>query len=109
MYLILGNGKEKKYKINDYFDYYKKNKSNYINFLKNDHLIKNTFPEKCNFCSMCDWSDICKEKWLKVDHLNQIANIRKDQIKKIKYHGVNTLKEFSLLKTSDKIKGLFEE
>ncbi len=106
MYLILGNGKEKKYKINDYFNYYKKNKSNYIKFLKNDDLIKNTSPEKCNFCSMCDWSDICKEKWLEIDHLNQIANIRKDQIKKIKNHGINSLKEFSLLKNSDKIKGL---
>ena len=106
MYLILGSEKEKKFKINDYYEYYKKNKNKFVNFLKDEDLKKKSLPEKCGFCQMCDWSDFCKEKWLKDDHLNQIANIRKDQIKKIKDHGIRTLKQFSELNQSEKINGL---
>ena len=32
---------------------------------------------------MCHWINICEKKWEDEDHLNQIANIRKDQIRKI--------------------------
>ena len=43
----------------------------------------------------CVTGQIFVRKMAKDDHLNQIANIRKDQIKKIKDHGIqNTLNNF---------------
>jgi len=106
MYLILGNEEEKKYKTQDYQIYFQKHKENYLNFLKSDTLKKNTRPERCSFCVLCEWADVCEKQWEDEDHLNQIANIRKDQIKKIEKHGIKTLKQFSKLKETEKIKEL---
>ena len=117
MYLILGiKDKEKKnnrikideeikqYKAQNYQLYFQNNEANYIKFLDSDK--KNTHPERCGFCALCDWSDVCEEQWLAKDHLNQIAKIRKDQISKIKKHGIKTLSQFSKLKEKEKIKDL---
>ena len=117
MYLILGiKDKEKKnnrikideeikqYKTQNYQLYFQNNEANYIKFLDSDK--KNIHPERCGFCALCDWSDVCEEQWLAKDHLNQIAKIRKDQISKIKKHGIKTLSQFSKLKETEKIKDL---
>ena len=117
MYLILGiKDKEKKitklkideevkqYKTLNYQLYFQKNNANYIKFLENDK--KDIEPNRCSFCAMCEWSDVCDKIWLEKDHLNQIAKIRKDQIIKIKKHGVKTLLEFAKLKKTEKIKDL---
>ena len=117
MYLILGiKDKEKKitklkideevkqYKTLNYQLYFQKNNANYIKFLENDK--KDIEPNRCSFCAMCEWSDVCDKIWLEKDHLNQIAKIRKDQIIKIKKHGVKTLSEFARLKKTEKIKDL---
>ena len=117
MYLILGiKEKEKKntkleideevkqYKTLNYQLYFQKNNANYIKFLENDK--KDIEPNRCSFCAMCEWSDVCDKIWLEKDHLNQIAKIRKDQIVKIKKHGVKTLSEFARLKKTEKIKDL---
>ena len=117
MYLILGiKDKEKKntklrideevkqYKTLNYQLYFQKNNANYIKFLENDK--KDIEPNRCSFCAMCEWSDVCDKIWLEKDHLNQIAKIRKDQIIKIKKHGVKTLSEFAKIKKTEKIKDL---
>ena len=106
MYLILGiKDKEKKsnilkideevkqYKTLNYQLYFQNNNANYIKFLESDK--KDTDPERCGFCAMCEWSDVCDKIWLEKDHLNQIAKIRKDQILKINNHGIKTLSQFA--------------
>ncbi len=117
MYLILGiKDKEKKvnilkideevkqYKTQNYQSYFQNNNANYIKFLESEK--KNTYPERCGFCAMCEWTDVCDKIWLEKDHLNQIAKIRKDQIIKIKDHGIKTLSQFAKLKKTEKIKDL---
>ena len=117
MYLILGiKDKEnkisklkideevKQYKTLNYQLYFQKNNANYIKFLENDK--KDIEPNRCSFCAMCEWSDVCDKIWLEKDHLNQIAKIRKDQIIKINDHGIKTLSQFVKLKKTEKIKGL---
>ena len=117
MYLILGiKNKEKKinilkideevkkYKTLNYQLYFQNNNANYIKFLESDK--KDTDPERCGFCAMCEWSDVCDKIWLEKDHLNQIAKIRKDQILKINNHGIKTLSQFAKLKKTEKIKDL---
>ena len=51
MYLILGSEKEKRFKINDYYEYYKKNKNKFVNFLKDEdlkkHYLRNVVFVRC--------------------------------------------------------------
>ena len=105
MWLVLGNKENaKKYKVSDYQIYFKKNKENYIKFLNSNK--KQTYPERCQFCNLCDWIDSCEKKWSDDDHLNQIKLIRRDQIRKIYQHGEKNLTNFSKLKETEKIKDL---
>ena len=105
MHLILGDKKNTvSYKVRDYQLYFQRNKAKYLDFLS---LKKHTVePEKCNFCKLCEWADSCEKQWIEEDHLNQIVNTRNDQIQKIKKHGIKTLKAFSQLNESEKIKDL---
>ena len=105
MHLILGDMKNTvSYKVHDYQLYFQRNKTKYLNFLS---LKKHTIePERCQFCKLCEWADRCEKQWTEEDHLNQIAGIRKDQIQKIKKHGIKTLKTFSQLNESEKIEDL---
>ena len=105
MHLILGDKKNMvSYKVRDYQLYFQRNKAKYLDFLS---LKKHTVePEKCQFCKLCEWADSCEKQWIEEDHLNQIASIRNDQIQKIKKHGIKTLKAFSQLNESEKIKDL---
>ena len=105
MHLILGDKKNTvSYKVRDYQLYFQRNKAKYLDFLS---LKKHTVePEKCQFCKLCEWADSCEKQWIEEDHLNQIASIRNDQIQKIKKHGIKTLKTFSQLNESEKIKDL---
>ena len=105
MWLVLGNKENiKKYKVSDYQIYFKKNKENYVKFLNSNK--KQTYPERCQFCNLCDWIDSCEKKWSDDDHLNQIKLIRRDQIRKIYQHGEKNLTDFSKLKETEKIKDL---
>ena len=105
MHLILGDKKNTvSYKVRDYQLYFQRNKAKYLDFLS---LKKHTVePEKCDFCKLCEWADSCEKQWIEEDHLNQIVNTRNDQIQKIKKHGIKTLKAFSQLNESEKIKDL---
>ena len=105
MHLILGDKKNTvSYKVRDYQLYFQRNKAKYLDFLS---LKKHTVePEKCDFCKLCEWADSCEKQWIEEDHLNQIVNTRNDQIQKIKKYGIKTLKAFSQLNESEKIKDL---
>jgi len=94
----------KRYKTLDYQLYFNKNNKNYTQFLENNK--KDVNPERCSFCSMCEWNEACDKIWLEKDHLNQIAKIRSDQIIKINKHGIKTLSQFAELKKTEKIKDL---
>lgn len=52
-------------------------------------------PEPCKHCSLCRWKEECENIWVKEDHLWQVANIRKNQILKLKEAGINTLTELA--------------
>ncbi len=48
-------------------------------------------PEPCSYCGSCSWLDICNEKWVEKDHLSQVANIRRSQIKRLEAAGIDTV------------------
>ena len=42
-----------------------------------------TAPYPCEHCAACDFSSDCEERWEREDHLARVANIRRDQIRRL--------------------------
>ena len=40
-------------------------------------------PEKCSFCSTCEWQEECEKIWIKEDNLNQVGGLTKVHLKKL--------------------------
>lgn len=103
MHLVLGGKQVEKlepndFKVADYIHYYRTVKSRFITFV--NASAKNSYPESCDHCDLCHWRDRCQNQWLDDDHLNQVANIRKNQIKKLNEFGITTLAGLANLSSS---------
>jgi len=56
-----------------------------------------TYPVPCDKCSQCKWAELCEERRLADDHLSQVANITRLQIKKLETAGVGTMAALAAL------------
>ncbi|MBP8699233.1 MAG: TM0106 family RecB-like putative nuclease [Syntrophorhabdaceae bacterium] len=90
MHVVLGDGTEISFRCADYSKYYATLKERFLKRMQSDY--KDTYPEKHDHCDICRWRNICEDQWIKDDHLNQVANISRLQIKKLEKAGVSTLK-----------------
>ena len=82
--------------LDKYFDYYLHISQGLENFLNSSN--NDPHAEKCDLCNKCKYKLLCEDNWEKSDHLNQIPNIRKDQIKILNQKGIKTLTDFSKVK-----------
>jgi predicted RecB family nuclease len=106
MHVALGNGTEVNLKVADYFRYYKNVKERFLKFVAQK---PQTYPEGCDHCGFCDWRNICEEQWIKDDHLNQVANISRLQIKRLNDVGIMTLKQLAELRRDAAIPKIIPE
>ena len=74
--VVTGDGEKNKFNLNDYFSYYIHFKNKFIQAHQSFSLA--SIPDPADSNSFVDWSRIVEK-----DHLSQIANITKNQIKKI--------------------------
>lgn len=101
MHVILGDRTEVSYRYADY--------SRYLNLVTQRFLtrvtcdVQETYPVPCEKCDMCKWSDLCEERRLKDDHLCQVANINRLQIKKLQLAGVSTMEALGTLTENTRI------
>jgi len=89
MHVVLGDGSERSLRLLDYFHYYRAVKERFLEWVARGPA--ETYPERCARCDTCRWRDLCAERWLEDDHLNQVANITRAQIEKLKSAQVTTL------------------
>lgn len=107
MYLVLGDMREEKFSYTNYAKYYASIKRKF--FKKVESNDRNTYPEPCELCDMCDWREICAKRWEEDDHLCQVANITKIQMNRLRDVGVATLKELALLHEGTQIPKMASE
>jgi len=102
MYLIDGNNKFNRYKVNEFIDYFTYTRNRFENLLPT--LKKSDiYPEKCSYCQYCPWLDVCEKKWGEDNYINQVARINKSQVVKLKKEKIKTVE--ALAKTNvNKIK-----
>lgn len=91
-HLVLGNGNEAHYRVADYAHYYQTLLRRFQTFIKDQ---PETYPDPCDRCQICHWRGLCEAKRIEDDHLIQVADIRKSQIKRLKAAGILTLESLA--------------
>lgn len=95
MHVILGDKSEATYRYADYARYLKMISQRFMERVQEE--AQETYPVPCVKCDQCKWSGYCEERRLKDDHLSQVANISRLQVKKLESAGVKTLEALAKL------------
>jgi len=85
---------EVKFRYNEYAAYVRLIKKRLVQDLQK---AIDTYPEPVEHCDICKWWSECNKRRRADDHLSFIAGMGSSQIKEVKLHGVNTLKEMAEL------------
>ena len=99
MHLVDGTKLINSFNVSEFIDYFSFTKKNFEKFLTKV-LKEKMYPEKCSFCNICDWQDVCTEKWDKDNYINQVCGIRSSQVTKLKKENISTIQK--LAKTDPK-------
>ena len=94
-------------RVNQVNDFFKTHRKNYEKFILKE--VNETKPEKCSFCQVCKWSDVCEKIWITKDNLNQIGGFKKTYYKKLSDLKINSGTELSKQDKSKTLKGFKEE
>lgn len=93
MHVVLGDRAMRSYRCADFLRYFDSLLERFLTRVEGE--AQGTYPEPCDFCSLCRWSEICEQKWLDDDHLSQVANITRIQIGKLQMSGVTKMAELA--------------
>lgn len=94
MHLIDGTKLINSFNVSEFIDYFLFTRKNFEKFLTKVQKQK-MYPEKCSFCNICDWQDVCVKKWDEDNYINQVCGIRSSQIIKLKKENINTIKQLA--------------
>lgn len=107
MYLLLGDGTEQRFRVDDFFYYYALARRRFEAWIAGPPADTN--PDPCAHCTYCHWREVCARRWEEDDHLSRVANIRKTQIAALRNAGINTLTDLALLDAGRQIADTSQE
>src|SRR5712691_6192401 len=89
MHIILGTKERATFRVADFEAYYRYIKSRYEQRIATGGDV--TLPYIVEFCSLCEWSLHCWRHLEQLDHLVRVANIRRDNVRRLEGAGIQTL------------------
>jgi uncharacterized protein len=95
MHVVLGNGQRLSYRVADYIRYFNTLRDRFLATMASEQGA--TYPDPCEKCAQCSWSQLCAERRAKDDHLSLVANIRGSQVRKLNHAGIHTLEALAKL------------
>ncbi len=89
--IILGNNEQVRLKTNNFFYYYQQLKNSFL--LAHNNFNPSVRPDPTDSKSWGRWSNYVESLLLELDHLSQIANITRSQVKKLNKYGIQTMEQ----------------
>ena len=89
--VVLGNGEKKALKTNECFQYYLRLKESFLSAQVN--FDPGNMPDPADFKNWGDWSTYAEQLLTEKDHLFQVANITRGQIKKLNKSDILTMQQ----------------
>ena len=86
MHVVLGHKQERSFRYADYSRYFLTVRDDYLSRAMS--RASPPYPHLCEKCSQCKWRDHCENRRVADDHLSQVANISRLQIKKLEDAGI---------------------
>ncbi|MGF6570045.1 putative RecB family nuclease [Paraburkholderia sp. GAS333] len=97
MAIVLGSKKTATYRCADYRHYFDTSLARFIarvtiaTSASDTASAVETYPDPCDKCPQCCWSQICDKRRETDDHLSQVAGITRVQVSKLVDAGISTL------------------
>lgn len=111
--IVLGDGTQEDYRLDDYFAYYRHLKETFLAYVQDPqraHAERPTqFPFKVAHCSVCAWDDACTHKRRDDDHLSLVAWMRRDQIGRFEAAGIATVAALARATDAQRPHGMSED
>ncbi len=93
--------------VNQVNEFFKIHRENYEKFVGNG--VDKQKPERCSFCSTCEWQEECEKIWIKEDNLNQVGGLTKVHLKKLLELKIDTANKLSKQNPDKILKGFRKE
>jgi uncharacterized protein len=95
MHIVLGDNQRATYPVADYIRYFNALSERFL--AAQETNLTSSYPTPCAKCGECRWEASCTERWIRDDHLTQVANIRSSQIRKLTTASVSTMAALGIL------------
>lgn len=107
MHVVLGDQTEAGYRYADYARYFNTLAQRFLERVNG--AVVETYPDPCERCDLCKYRELCEARRIEDDHLCQIANITKLQVKKLQAAGVTMLAALATLPDGTKVPKMVPE
>lgn len=103
-HLVLGDSSVRSFKLRDYVAYYRAVRTEFERTLADSPI--DTYPDPVEHCKICKWLPRCMGQRRKDRHLVFVADMRKDQIRKLTADGIPTMDDLANSAPDRKVKDL---
>jgi uncharacterized protein len=104
MHVQLGNNKRLSLRVADFVHYHSIAQRRLETFA--NQPPEGSTAEPCGHCRICRWSDRCEADWQAADHLSLLANITRNQIRRLSEVGISTVRALSSLAAGSRVPGV---
>src|SRR6266850_8581179 len=92
MHVLLGIGERRTLRHADFAAYYRRVREGFLAAVGRRDA---TEPYPVEHCALCEFREVCKERWNQEDHLALVAGIRREQVTRLRAAGIGTLTELA--------------
>ena len=89
VHLYFGDGGERAFRTADYLAYFASLRRRYLDFVDKGTAV--SYPDPVPRCDLCHWREACAARRVADDHLSQVANITRQQVRRLQEAGIVTL------------------
>jgi uncharacterized protein len=88
MHVLLGAGEARTLRYDDFAAYYRRVRARFEAAIGAPAA---TEPYPVEHCALCEFREVCDARWKAEDHLALVANLRRDQVERLREAGLPTL------------------
>ena len=75
-----GSGERESFRPDDYFAYYRRLRARFLDAVERR---RETYPYPVDFCALCEFISLCKQRWDEDDHLTLVAGMSRIQVERL--------------------------
>ncbi|MBA2564807.1 MAG: TM0106 family RecB-like putative nuclease, partial [Gemmatimonadetes bacterium] len=112
MHVVLGGMDRQSFALSDFTAYHRRVKSRFEEFVRTARVQLSagqpvaTYPDPVEHCAVCRWLDTCLDQRHRDDHLSLVAEMRRDQTRKLGLAGIQTVAALAASQPGAPVRGI---